>query len=84
MSHARPSDRYRMAEMKRCHDHATAGRAGRGGGSARGGRLRAADRVGRGPDQRAGGANIIERRQQEQKKHPPFNTEPEVSLQQAP
>ena len=28
MSHARPSDRYRMAEMKRCHDHATAGRAG--------------------------------------------------------
>ncbi|GHH06370.1 hypothetical protein [Pseudodonghicola xiamenensis] len=31
MSHARPSDRYRMAEMKRCHDHATAGRAGSGG-----------------------------------------------------
>ena len=27
---ARPSDRYRMAEMKRCHDHATAGRAGSG------------------------------------------------------
>ena len=33
--------------------------AGRGGVSARGGRLRAADRVGRGPDQRAGGAKII-------------------------
>ena len=32
--------------------------AGRGGVSARGGRLRAADRVGRGPDQRAGGANV--------------------------
>ena len=32
--------------------------AGRGGVSARGGRLRAADRVGRGPDQRAGGAQI--------------------------
>ena len=31
MSHARPSDRYRTAEMKRCHDHATAGRAGSGG-----------------------------------------------------
>ena len=31
MSRARPSDRYRMAEMKRCHDHATAGRAGSGG-----------------------------------------------------
>ena len=31
MSHARPSDHYRMAEMKRCHDHATAGRAGSGG-----------------------------------------------------
>ncbi len=31
MSHARPSDRYRMAEMKRYHDHATAGRAGSGG-----------------------------------------------------
>ncbi|WP_299793107.1 hypothetical protein [uncultured Marivita sp.] len=31
MSHARPSDRYRMAEMKRCLDHATAGQAGSGG-----------------------------------------------------
>jgi hypothetical protein len=72
MSRARPSDRYRMAEMKRCHDHATAGRAGSGGDgrasgtsqgeagvSAREGRLPAADRVGRGPDQRAGGAKTI-------------------------
>ena len=32
--------------------------AGRGGVSARGGRLRAVDRVGRGPGQRAGGANF--------------------------
>ena len=31
MSRARPSDRNRMAEMKRCHDHATAGWAGSGG-----------------------------------------------------
>ncbi len=31
MSRARPSDRYQMAEMKRCHDHATAGRAVSGG-----------------------------------------------------
>jgi len=34
MSHARPSDRYRMAEMKRYHDRATAGRAGSGGDGA--------------------------------------------------
>jgi hypothetical protein len=27
----RPRDRYRTAEMKCCHDHATAGRAGSGG-----------------------------------------------------
>ncbi len=33
--------------------------AGRGGVSARGGRLRAAERVGRDPDQRAGGTQII-------------------------
>jgi hypothetical protein len=31
MSRARPSDRNRMAEMKRCHDHAAVGRVGSGG-----------------------------------------------------
>ena len=30
-AHPCPSDRHRMAEIKRCHDHATAGRAGSGG-----------------------------------------------------
>ena len=53
----RPCDGWlgRLRRRLHCQRHV----AGRGGVSARGGRLRAADRVGRGPDQRAGGAKII-------------------------
>ena len=71
MSRARPSDRNRNgrdeALPRPCDGWSGWLRrrlpgqqhvAGRGGVSARGGRLRAADRVGRGPDQRAGGANV--------------------------
>lgn len=72
MSRARPSDRNRNgrdeALQRPCDGwsgwlrrrlHGQQHVAESGGVSARGGRLRAADRVGRGPDQRAGGAKKI-------------------------
>lgn len=52
----RPCDGWSGWLWKRLHGQRYV--AGRGGVSARGGRLRAADRVGRGADQRAGGAKV--------------------------
>ena len=52
----RPCDGWSNWLRRRLHGQRHV--AGSGGVSARGGRLHAADRVGRGPDQRAGGANV--------------------------
>ena len=53
----RPCDGWPGCLRRRLHRQRHV--AGRGGVSARGGRLRAADRVARGPGQRAGGAKIM-------------------------
>ena len=56
---------------------------GRGSVSARGGRLRAADRVGRGPDQRTGGA-MINRTGQQRDNRPPQVLSPTATSRKWP